>query len=443
VTARVASVLRSALPRGQTLPREVFEARHRVLLVVLCAHLPVLAIVAIAYGAPVAHAVLHPLPVAALLLAAWRLSPRRARSTCAALGLLTCSAVLVHSMDGLIEAHFHFFVILTVLAVYEDWVPYGLALGYVVLHHGLVGLGLPYRVFDHPGAEEGIEAWQWAGLHGLFIAFGVAASVTLWKLNERSRDAAVRQMWRRAQAEAVAEALARGLRPDAIPSLPGLEVAARYEPGGGRVGGDWYDVIALEGGGVLLALGDVAGHGPSAAGLSARLRHILRAYAEDGATPAELLVRLDRSVGDTAATAACLLVEADRSRVRYAVAGQLPPLVRDPDGRVRLLEQARSAPLAGLGVLRPEATEPLAEGSTILLFSDGLVERRSESLDRGLERLGDAVARLGGDPERLAGDLVDEVGASVGGDDIAMLALRCVPASERAADEGQPVPAAA
>jgi hypothetical protein len=432
VTARVASVLRGALPRGHALPAEAFEARHRVLLVVLCLHLPTLALVALAYGAPVWHAALHPLPVLALLLLAWRLEARRARSTCAALGLLTCSAVLVHSMNGLIEAHFHFFVVLTVLAIYEDWAPYGLALGYVVVHHGLVGIGLPYRVFDHPGAEQGAEAWRWAGLHGLFIALGVGASVTLWKLNERSREAALAELRGRVHAESVAEALAHGLRPDAIPSLPQFELAARYEPGGGRVGGDWYDVISLDDGGLLLVLGDVAGNGPSAAGLSARLRHILRAYAEDGAGPAALLTRLDRTVGDTAATAACLRLDADRTQVTYAVAGQLPPLVRDADGSVRLLEQARSMPLAGFGVARGEAVEPLSPGATILLCSDGLIERRAESLADGLERLSAAVARVGGDPHRLAERLVEEVDASLGGDDIAMLAVRCLPAPEHA-----------
>ncbi|MDQ5808037.1 MAG: methyl-accepting chemotaxis protein, partial [Actinomycetota bacterium] len=210
MTGRVASLVRGALPRGHALPPGAFETRHRVLLVVLCLHLPLLIGVALAYGAPVEHAVLHPLPVLALLLLAWKLRTRRARSTCAALGLLTCSGVLVHSMNGLIEAHFHFFIVLTVLAVYEDWTPYGLALGYVVVHHGLVGLGLPYRVFDHPGAEQGVEAWRWAGLHGLFITFGAAASLTLWKLNERSREAALGELRGRVRAEAVAEALARG-----------------------------------------------------------------------------------------------------------------------------------------------------------------------------------------------------------------------------------------
>ena len=273
-------------------------------------------------------------------------------------------------------------------------------------------------------------------MHGIFIAFAAGASLALWKLNERSRAAALTEMSGRVHAEAVAEALARGLRPDAIPILPGLELAARYEPGGGRVGGDWYDVIVLDDGSLLLALGDVAGSGPSAAGLSARLRHILRAYAEDHAGPAELLVRLDRAVGDTAATAACLLVDADRTQVTYAVAGSLPPLVRDADGNVRLLERARSAPLADFGVARAEATEPLSPGSTIVLCSDGLVERRGENLDRSLERLGEAVVRVGGEPVRLAERLVDEVGAQVGGDDIALLAVRCLPVPESAAGDG-------
>jgi Stage II sporulation protein E (SpoIIE) len=413
------------------LPPQTFETRHRVLLIVLCLHVPVLVAVAVAYGTPLEHAVLHPLPILAAAMLAWRVDNRRARSMIAVLGLLTCSAVLVHSMDGLIEAHFHFFIVLTVLAVYEDWAPYGLALAYVVVHHGLVGVGLPYRVFDHPGAEKGLDAWQWAGLHGLFISFGVAASLALWKLNEQSRDAALTELRGRVQAEAAAEALARGLRPDALPQLRGVELAARYEPGGGRVGGDWYDVIRLDDGGLMVALGDVAGSGPSAAGLSARLRHVLRAYAEDGAGPAAILERLDRTVSDTTATAACLLIDPARTHVTYSVAGQLPPLVHEPGGQVRRLEQARSMPLADFRVPRDEATEPLAPGSTIVLCSDGLVERRRENLDDGLERLGRAVARLGGDPEPLAEQLLEEVGARLGADDIALLAVRCMPVAER------------
>ncbi|HEX2086238.1 MAG TPA: PP2C family protein-serine/threonine phosphatase [Solirubrobacteraceae bacterium] len=426
MSARVHSTLLDVLPRGTQLPEAAFASRHRVIVGILWLHLPVLLVVALANDVAPLHAVLHPLPVLALTLMATSFRSRRARSTCAALGLLTCSAVLVHSLDGLIEAHFHFFAVLTVLAIYEDWTTYGLALGYVILHHGLAGTTMPYRVFDHPRAEEGLEAWRWAGVHGLFFAFAVAASLALWKLNERSRESALSELRSRTRAEAVAEALARGLRPDALPRIPGVQVAGRYEPGGGHVGGDWYDAITFDDGRLLVALGDVAGHGPDAAGLSARLRHILRAYAEDGFGPAALLDRLDRSVGDKPATVACLLLDPAERRVTYAIAGHLPPIVRHADGSVRWLDRARSVPLAGLEPRRHEVTEPLEDGATIVLFSDGLIERRDESVERGMGRLREAVARIGGEPAALAHRLVNELAPECT-DDVSVLAVRLDP----------------
>jgi mannitol-specific phosphotransferase system IIBC component len=85
-----------------------------------------------------------------------------------AFGLLTCSALLVHVWDGRTEAHFHFFVMLSALVLYEDWTPYGLALVYVVLHHGVVGVMDPDSVFDHAGAVD--DPWTWAAIHAVFVA---------------------------------------------------------------------------------------------------------------------------------------------------------------------------------------------------------------------------------------------------------------------------------
>ncbi len=147
------SALLRVLPHGAGPSEEEFASRHRAIVAVIWFHVPVLAAVALLAGARVPHAVLHPLPVVVLAILAGRLGGRRARSTSAAAALLTCSALLVHSLDGLIEAHFHFFVVLTVLAVYEDWSTYGLALGYVVVHHGLA-TALPYRN-RRPGSRRG------------------------------------------------------------------------------------------------------------------------------------------------------------------------------------------------------------------------------------------------------------------------------------------------
>jgi diguanylate cyclase (GGDEF)-like protein/PAS domain S-box-containing protein len=107
---------------------------------------------------------------------------RRARSVAVVFGLLTASAVLVHAWHGQIEAHFHYFVIIAVLALYEDWLPFGLAIVYVVLEHGVLGAISPRSVYDHGG-----NPWGWAAIHGLFVLGAVAAAVVTWRLNEDMR----------------------------------------------------------------------------------------------------------------------------------------------------------------------------------------------------------------------------------------------------------------
>jgi diguanylate cyclase (GGDEF)-like protein/PAS domain S-box-containing protein len=107
---------------------------------------------------------------------------RRARSVAVVFGLLTSSAVLVHAWNGQIEAHFHFFVMIAVLALYEDWLPFGLAIVYVVLEHGVLGALSPRSVYNHGG-----NPWLWAGIHGFFVLGAVAASVVSWRLNEEMR----------------------------------------------------------------------------------------------------------------------------------------------------------------------------------------------------------------------------------------------------------------
>jgi PAS domain S-box-containing protein len=107
---------------------------------------------------------------------------RRARSVAVVLGLLTASAVLVHAWNGQIEGHFHFFVMIAVLALYEDWLPFGLAIAYVVAEHGTLGAISPHSVYNHGG-----NPWAWAAIHGGFVLGAVAASVATWRLNEDMR----------------------------------------------------------------------------------------------------------------------------------------------------------------------------------------------------------------------------------------------------------------
>jgi len=229
------------------------------------------------------------------------------------------------------------------------------------------------------------------------------------------------------------EMLQRSLLPDRLPELDGIQVAARYMPGGGNVGGDWYDAIPLEGGRVGIAMGDVVGHGIGAAALMGQLRHAMRAYALEGHPPAGVLDRLDRVVrsleGGQMATLLYLVMEPDHGTVRFASAGHVPPLVISPEGEADYLDSAPNPPLGVFDT--PEHREiehQLAPGSTIVLYTDGLVEERGVSIDNGLEALRLAASQDACHPAELCERLVDAMLAiHPANDDIAVLALRALP----------------
>jgi diguanylate cyclase (GGDEF)-like protein len=137
-------------------------------------------------GHPVWHAALDAGPIAACaVIAARRRVSRRNRAVAVCVGLLTSSAVVVHLMNGAVEGHFHFFVMVSVLALYEDWFPYLLAFAFVLGHHGLMGAVDPASVFNHPDAIA--HPWRWAGIHALFIAALGIVNVVHWRLNEDAR----------------------------------------------------------------------------------------------------------------------------------------------------------------------------------------------------------------------------------------------------------------
>jgi diguanylate cyclase (GGDEF)-like protein len=176
------------LPRGKTLPCDSWRARHRFMVALVWAHFPALFLFAVARGYPVFHVLLDVSPIALFAFVAQRERfGRRIRAGSVAFGLLTSSALLVHFWDGAIEAHFHFFVMVTILATYEEWFPYLLAIGYVVLHHGVMGALDAHSVFDHPSGER--DPWLWAGIHGAFISALAVANVVSWRLNEQVREA--------------------------------------------------------------------------------------------------------------------------------------------------------------------------------------------------------------------------------------------------------------
>ena len=238
----------------------------------------------------------------------------------------------------------------------------------------------------------------------------------------------------------IAETLQRSLLPENLPRLPGLGVAARYLPAqdDADVGGDWYDVIPIGGGSVGLVMGDIAGKGLEAASMVGRLRSALRAYALEGHDPAKVVDKLNRLVWTESersqmATLLYVVVDPAEGVVRWVNAGHPPPLILDGDGAPRYLEGGSSVPL---GVLPfpsfRERTAELAPGSTILLYTDGLVETPGAHIDDGMARLASLVRDGPEDPEALCDHIVGALVPAQGtSDDVALLGLRNVPMSDR------------
>jgi anti-sigma regulatory factor (Ser/Thr protein kinase) len=425
--------LRSFLPRGQTLPADVFARRHLWMRRLLLAHAIGLPLFGIAQGFSVGHSLLDGLPIAAIALALPRVDNRRACASLMAIGLLTSSAVLVHLWHGAIEAHFHFFVMIPLLALYEDWIPFLLAVAYVAIHHGAMGAIDPGSVYNHADAVK--HPWKWASIHGLFVAAAGAVSIVSWRLNEDMREQTRSESQRRAEAEAVSASLQRGLRPDRLPTLAQGAVAARYLPGGTReIGGDWYDVVSLDDGKVALTVGEVAGHGVLAASQMAALRNATRAYAHEGFSPAQVAHRIDRFFQGEFATFVYLLFDPGEGVLRFANAGHLPPLLLSPTGAATFLSESRSPPL-GLeqDVRFEEGVVEFPPGATVLAYTDGLIERRTDPIDRQLERLRTAVAGVGPDAE-IACDRALAAFPPDGIDDVALLAFQASPVMSDAFD---------
>ncbi|KOV83252.1 fused response regulator/phosphatase [Nocardia sp. NRRL S-836] len=229
-----------------------------------------------------------------------------------------------------------------------------------------------------------------------------------------------------AEEHSLALTLQRSLLPRTLPEHPELPMTARYVPASSNaeIGGDFYDVIELDGR-MLIAIGDVCGHSIQAATVMAEVRHTLRAYAVEGHRPAEILRRVDtlleRFHPSGGLTTMCLLlVDLEAGTMAVANAGHVPPLVLDGDG-ARYLDV--KGPLLGIGLDRPEATVlPLPPGTTVLLTTDGLVERPGVDLDEGMEKLRVAVSHTA-DMEELADRLLSELGQGKQ-DDIALMLVR-------------------
>ncbi|MBX9245351.1 SpoIIE family protein phosphatase [Actinotalea ferrariae] len=245
-----------------------------------------------------------------------------------------------------------------------------------------------------------------------------------------------------AEAQRLSETLQRSMltRP---PRPPGLDIAVRYQPAAqqAKVGGDWYDAFVTSSGATLVVVGDVSGHDRKAAALMGQVRNLLRGIAYDShSSPAAQLTRLDAAMHglELATLATAVLGRLEQSaqdradhvwRLRWSNAGHLAPLVRTPDGDVRLVDD-RTDLLLGLDPTAPRAERMLVltPGTTLVLYTDGLVERRGESIDVGVERLVRVVrAEGGGTSDELAEAIVAELGPESRDDDLALLVVTVAP----------------
>ena len=239
--------------------------------------------------------------------------------------------------------------------------------------------------------------------------------------------------------QTIAETLQRSVLPSSLPRVDGVELAARYLPGTAQldVGGDWFDALQLPDGKLGLVVGDVVGKGVQAAASMAQLRNAIRAFSVERLKPASVLVRLNRladEVLDTSfATLAYLALEPDTGRCRLALAGHPPPAIAYPDGRVELIAGAHGLPLGtGIRTTYRQQLVELPPGSVVVLYTDGLIERRGRSIDEGLAALEEALASAPSDPDRLLDHVLEHViGDDEREDDIALLAARVLPVAPR------------
>jgi PAS domain S-box-containing protein len=258
-------------------------------------------------------------------------------------------------------------------------------------------------------------------------------------VEELARRVAVAvQHARRYEAEQeTASLLQLSLLPERLPQVAGVELVARYLPGsaGVAVGGDWYDVVPLEDGGIVLAIGDVVGHGIAAAASMGRVRSALQLCAVDGDSPTRILERLNGYLVHVGAGDMATVLIAHLSLrplgLTLASAGHPPAALIPPAGASSYVDITPGPPLgAAPGASYPESSVELELGTSLVLYTDGLVERRGEQLDVGLDRLRKTLDREAQPLERLADALLQDLEAMDRDDDVALLAARLLPAGD-------------
>lgn len=237
---------------------------------------------------------------------------------------------------------------------------------------------------------------------------------------------ALQSVMSRSDREAAA-ALQRSLVPSALPFVPGMEMAGRYVPGDGDVGGDWYDVFTLPSGELCVVIGDVAGAGLKAAVIMGRMRSVVRAYALESADPSTVLRKLDQKMHhfepDAMATVLYAVFDVSLDRVNISSAGHLPPVVAL--GQPGALADIAVDLLIGVAseTHRQVTTVDIPPGTLLCFYTDGLVERRDRPLDDGLAKLCETVAA--GPPDAVCASVMAAmIGNTPARDDTAVIALR-------------------
>ena len=291
------------------------------------------------------------------------------------------------------------------------------------------GAGVPVELIAVPTVEEGVVT-------GVVVSF---------------RDLTDRRAAERHAAEVAtlaAEAAAQRELSDRLqqalltppPEPDHLHVAVRYQPAGhqAQVGGDWYDAFLQPDGATILAIGDVLGHGSGAAAAMGQLRGLLRALAYDNdEPPSATLSRMERAAAGLAVTQLATVILARIERLpdvpvsgrrilRWSNAGHVPPVLLAPDGTTTVLA-TRPELMLGVDAAAPrsDSTVEIADGYTLLLVTDGLVERRDSDIDAGIERLREALRDLAGTPlEELCDGLLARLVPGNGDDDVALVAVR-------------------
>lgn len=297
-----------------------------------------------------------------------------------------------------------------------------------------IAFSLDYRLRRHDGV------YRWAvdaaepriGDDGRFLGYvGLVLDITDRKVAE---EAVAAQLERE---HAIAVYLQQAMLPTALVDDPRLDVAATYVASADvlQVGGDWYETFPTGDGRVGVVVGDVVGHNIEAAAAMGQLRAGLLALAAHVDRPQQLLCELDgfarRHQITDFATALCLFLDPDDGAIEYSSAGHVPALLCSPDGTTRWLDEAREVPLGVFNGIdrRPTATEVLEHGAVLVAYSDGLVERRGESIDVGFERLAETIRRhCDHTMDELCADTLDALAGPRGfDDDTVLICLRRTP----------------